>query len=82
MYLASLVVGAAVGLIMLYAIKLAFASKKHPGALPPGPKPLPIIGNIADLPPAGCREWEHWTKHKDLYGELVLLWGRLSFSRC
>ncbi|KAI1202934.1 putative cytochrome P450 oxidoreductase OrdA-like protein [Nemania serpens] len=38
--------------------------------LPPGPKGLPFLGNIADLPPHGEREWEHWLKHKDLYGSI------------
>lgn len=36
--------------------------------LPPGPKPLPFLGNIADFPPAGVPEFEHWLKHKDIYG--------------
>lgn len=38
--------------------------------LPPGPKGLPIIGNIFDLPPPGIPEWHHWLKHKKLYGPL------------
>lgn len=36
--------------------------------LPPGPKPLPILGNIKDFPPEGTPEFQHWLKHKDLYG--------------
>lgn len=36
--------------------------------LPPGPKPLPILGNIKDFPPDGTPEYQHWLKHKDLYG--------------
>ncbi|QPG99207.1 hypothetical protein C2857_001197 [Epichloe festucae Fl1] len=41
-------------------------SQKLP--LPPGPKPLPVVGNIRDLPPSGKPEFQHWSKFKDLYG--------------
>ena len=36
--------------------------------LPPGPKPVPLLGNVADFPPAGEPEHLHWLKHKDMYG--------------
>jgi hypothetical protein len=38
--------------------------------LPPGPKPLPIVANIQDFPPANVPEFQHWLKHKDLYGSI------------
>ncbi|KAL8943871.1 MAG: hypothetical protein Q9211_000810 [Gyalolechia sp. 1 TL-2023] len=38
--------------------------------LPPGPKPLPVVGNIFDLPPKGVPEFKHWFKHKDIYGPI------------
>lgn len=40
--------------------------------LPPGPSRRPIIGNLLDSPPEGCKEWEHWLKHKELYGMLLV----------
>lgn len=38
--------------------------------LPPGPKPLPVVGNVFDLPPKGVPEFKHWFKHKDIYGPI------------
>ena len=44
--------------------------KRHHYPLPPGPKGLPIVGNINDLPKPGERECDHWIKYKDLYGPI------------
>jgi hypothetical protein len=41
--------------------------------LPLGPTPLPIIGNVLDLPPKGKPEFLHWLKHKDTYGPISSL---------
>jgi hypothetical protein len=38
--------------------------------LPPGPKGLPLVGNINDLPPQGSQEYLHWLKFKERYGPL------------
>ena len=54
--------------VALYALVFFLSPKKKTTSLPPGPKPFPLVGNIADLPPPGVKEWEHWLKHKDLYG--------------
>ncbi|KAH6666529.1 O-methylsterigmatocystin oxidoreductase [Plectosphaerella plurivora] len=44
-------------------------STRHQLPLPPGPKPLPLLGNISDFPPTdGTPEHLHWLKHKDQYG--------------
>jgi hypothetical protein len=39
-------------------------------ALPPGPKGLPFIGNINDLPTPGVPQYQHWLQHKERYGPL------------
>lgn len=37
---------------------------------PPGPRPLPIVGSLRDFPAAGVPEFQHWLKHKDVYGPI------------
>ncbi|KAI0594821.1 cytochrome P450 [Biscogniauxia sp. FL1348] len=59
----------ALGAVLFGALRYFLARKGGP-QLPPGPKPLPIVGNVKDLPPPGVLEWEHWLKHKDLYGPI------------
>lgn len=39
-------------------------------ALPPGPTPWPIVGNILDLPAKGEPEFQHWLRFKDKYGPI------------
>ncbi|KAK2053880.1 cytochrome P450 [Colletotrichum caudatum] len=53
--------------------------KRARQSLPPGPSPLPIVGNIRDLPPSGAPEYQHWLKFKDTYGPLscVTILGQL-----
>lgn len=46
------------------------SSRNGQRKLPPGPKPLPLLGNIRDFPPDGTPEHLHWLKHKDLYGPI------------
>ncbi|KAL4953791.1 cytochrome P450 [Aspergillus filifer] len=61
------------GLLGLYALKrfLENTSSSVPHLpLPPGPKPLPVVGNLHDLPPGDEPDWLHWVKHKDLYGPI------------
>ena len=55
-------------LLVFYLIRRFSPQKRLP--LPPGLKGLPVIGNVADLPPKGGLEWQHWLKHKNAYGPL------------
>jgi hypothetical protein len=63
-----ILVVAVVGLIVYRTVSSSPLKQKL--KLPPGPRPLPLLGNINDLPPPGVVEHEHWFKHKDLYGPI------------
>lgn len=58
----------AIALYVLNELVFELGSRKLP--LPPGPKGLPLVGNVKDLPPSGEREYLHWFKFKDVYGPI------------
>ncbi|KAF2501128.1 cytochrome P450, partial [Lophium mytilinum] len=62
----------AVAIIGLY---LLWRSQTKPRSLPlpPGPKGLPIVGNLYDLPPEGSVDFLTWIKHRELYGPISSL---------
>lgn len=62
--------GLGVALIAVYVINKFLGASKNAGRppLPPGPKGLPVVGNVNDLPKPGDFEAHHWIKHKDRYG--------------
>jgi hypothetical protein len=58
-------------LCFIYLLKrIFFRNEAGTLSLPPGPKGLPILGNVKDLPISGKPEFEHWIKHKDRYGPI------------
>lgn len=44
--------------------------RRNERPLPPGPKGVPILGNVNDMPKPGVLECHHWLQHKDLYGPI------------
>jgi hypothetical protein len=57
--------------LVLYFLKTVLFDRKGTRVpLPPGPKGLPVLGNIHDLPSPGIPEYQHWLEHKDLYGPI------------
>lgn len=73
-----LISSAALLAAVVVLIYLAFKHVTDKRRLPPGPKPHPIMGNARDFPPAHIPEYQHWLKHKELYGPIssVSVMGR------
>jgi fumagillin biosynthesis cytochrome P450 monooxygenase len=59
-------VGFLIGLVLL----ARYSQRKTSDSLPPGPKPLPLVGNIMDLPSGGAPAYLHWLKFNDAYGPI------------
>lgn len=76
--MASLVVGQVAIVLIGFLLYQLFFRNKSKFPLPPGPKPLPIVGNIKDLPPPGTPDFRHWLPFKEKYGPIssVTLLGR------
>jgi hypothetical protein len=65
----------------IYIVKVNLFPQRRQ-ALPPGPKPKFLIGNLLDLPKPGEMEYMHWLKHRDLYGPFTILEIRSSIVTC
>ncbi|KAH0358314.1 putative cytochrome P450, partial [Aureobasidium melanogenum] len=57
------------GVILTKAI-YDWSRKRNNLPLPPGPRGLPLLGNLTDLPTGSVPEFQHWLKHKDAYGPI------------
>ncbi|KAJ4289086.1 hypothetical protein N0V90_011428 [Kalmusia sp. IMI 367209] len=58
------------GLFVAYAIRRLVQGDGNGRPLPPGPKGVPVLGNVNDMPKPGVLECHHWLEHKDLYGPI------------
>lgn len=66
--LPALPVGAIIGTVVVITITWLYGTSKQ-YRRPPGPKGLPFVGNLYDLPKPGEIEAHHWAKHEAIYGK-------------
>ncbi|KAJ4354314.1 uncharacterized protein N0V89_006048 [Didymosphaeria variabile] len=71
-FAATLALGA-LAILVAYAIRRLVKRDSNARPLPPGPKGLPIVGNVNDLPKPGVLEAHHWLEHKDRYGQTMVI---------
>jgi hypothetical protein len=67
--IAPYVTGTIAGILVLGVLRRQAARRSL--ALPPGPKPLPIIGNLFDIPQE--KEWLTYHSWTEKYGDIVFI---------
>jgi len=55
-----------IGTALLYRILI---KKPNPAPFPPGPKGLPLLGNIVDIPQS--QPWDTFSKWGEIYGASI-----------
>ncbi|KAL9563850.1 hypothetical protein ACKAV7_012022 [Fusarium commune] len=60
-------------IVMGVALAILYIRTRPSKNLLPGPKPLPILGNIRDMPDGTTPEYQHWIKFKDLKASAIIL---------
>ena len=68
-----LLCGAASLLLYLYHRARAFAARRGCRPLPPGPRPLPVLGNLLDIPKR--HPWRGYKEYSKQYGTVYSPWS-------
>jgi hypothetical protein len=53
------------------ALLVLYRRSRHSLPLPPGPRPLPLIGNLLDMPKE--KDWLTYREWNDQYGDVVYI---------